>query len=250
LQSAFALFNNRELNGSGYVRGDESCRIGYLQEVSAIVLEGQPSSEWKHIPVMCDEVVSFLAPEAGSTCLDVTLGLGGHASALLPAMGDGIYVGLDRDSDALSLARTRLEAATDVARLVLRQACFSDVGDVLAAADVDSVDMVLADLGVSSMQLDNRARGFSYRDDDAALDMRMEPHRGDGVATRLETTDAKALAVVLSRFGEVQNAMKLAYVILDAEPKTVGDLRKTLEPFSKGEARKKLVARVFQALRI
>ena len=126
-----------------------------------------------HVPVLRDRVLALLAPAVsapGAVAVDATLGLGGHSLALLEAHPGLRLVGIDRDPDALRLAGERLAAFSD--RVSLHQAVYDELPDVLAGAGLDRVDGVLFDLGVSSMQLDQAARGFAYAQD-APLDMRM-----------------------------------------------------------------------------
>src|SRR5262245_50091697 len=123
-----------------------------------------------HVPVMVDEVREQLAPARRGVFVDCTVGLGGHAQALLEA-GASRLIGLDRDESALSMARERLRDYG--ARVELIHADFRDLGAVLDARGISGVDGVLADLGVSSLQLDAPGRGFSFRRDEL-LDMRMD----------------------------------------------------------------------------
>src|SRR4051794_867527 len=127
-----------------------------------------------HVPVLLDRCVALLAPAATADGLlvDATLGLGGHASALLDATPGTRLLGLDRDPEALRFAGERLAPYGDRVRLV--HAVYDEIGDVL---DGERVDGVLFDLGVSSLQLDRAERGFSYAHD-APLDMRMDPTTG------------------------------------------------------------------------
>jgi 16S rRNA (cytosine1402-N4)-methyltransferase len=133
-----------------------------------------------HEPVLVDEVVQLLQPERGGVFVDCTVGLGGHARALL-AGGASRVIGLDRDPAALAIARESLTPWSDHVELV--HADYRDLGAVLEDRAVAGVDGVLADLGVSSMQLDAAGRGFSFRRDDP-LDMRMDTTQGDTAADR------------------------------------------------------------------
>lgn len=126
--------------------------------------------EHPHVTVLRAETIAALAPRAGGVYLDVTLGGGGHAEAILEVAGTHVW-GADRDAAALELARRRLERFGD--RLHTVQACFSELAATLRAAGVERVDGIVADLGVSSMQLDEPARGLSFRSA-GPLDMRMD----------------------------------------------------------------------------
>lgn len=129
----------------------------------------------RHVPVMRDRIVELLAPalvEPGATCVDGTLGLGGHAEAILQACPGVRVIGIDRDTQALDLAGERLAQYGD--RFVGVHARYDEIDDVVADAGLRGVQAVLLDLGVSSLQLDEAERGFAYRHD-APLDMRMDP---------------------------------------------------------------------------
>src|SRR5438132_3068300 len=126
-----------------------------------------------HVAVLVGEVVEWLRPRPGACLVDATVGLGGHAAALLAAAPGARLLGLDRDRAALARAAERLPGE----RVVLRQARFSELAAVLAELGWDGADAVLLDLGVSSLQLDDPARGFSFRVD-APPDLRMDPGSG------------------------------------------------------------------------
>ncbi len=131
----------------------------------------------EHVPVMRTAVVEALAPQRGGTFVDATVGLGGHAAALLET-GATRLIGFDRDAEALDLARARLDPWRTHVELV--HADYRRIFEVLDAREVSTVDGVLADLGVSSLQLDGAGRGFSFQRDEP-LDMRMESDgRPDG----------------------------------------------------------------------
>jgi len=130
-----------------------------------------------HIPVLLDEVCELLDPRPGETVVDATIGLGGHAHALATRIGEnGLMIGLDVDPLNLDVARQRLRDVP--CRLQLTHANFADLPQVLSELTVDGVDVLLADLGVSSTQLDDPTRGFSFRED-GPLDMRLDPRLTD-----------------------------------------------------------------------
>jgi len=205
-----------------------------------------------HVPVMVDEVREQLAPARGGVFVDCTVGLGGHAQALLEA-GASRLIGLDRDESALSMARERL--VTYGARVELVHADFRDLGAVLDARGIGSVDGVLADLGVSSMQLDSPGRGFSFRRDEP-LDMRMDVSSGATAAEAIAEADERTLADVIYRFGEERYARRVARAIVTARAKgsiqTTGQLgeivRRALP--RRGWMRIDPATRTFQAIRI
>jgi len=167
----------------------------------------------RHVPVLLRRVAELLAPalrDRPAVVVDTTLGLGGHAAALLAAHPRLTLVGLDRDPQALALAGRRLVAFADRTHLV--HAVYDRIADVLAELGLARVDGVLFDLGVSSLQLDADERGFSYSRD-AALDMRMDPTRGLTAADVLNTYPVPELARVLREYGEERFASRIAAAV-------------------------------------
>lgn len=167
-----------------------------------------------HVPVLLERVVDLLAPalaRPGSVLVDATLGLGGHTEAVLSRCPEARVLGVDRDARALELAAERLTPFAD--RFTAVHAVYDEIPDVLADRGLVEVQAVLFDLGVSSMQLDVRERGFAYAAD-APLDMRMDPSRGPTAADVLNTYSAGELTRVLRDFGEEKFARKIAGAIL------------------------------------
>lgn len=167
-----------------------------------------------HVPVMAGRIVELLAPAlaGGGTYVDCTLGLAGHAIALLDACPHATLVGIDRDPDALGVAAERLERFGD--RVTLVQAVYDELPAVLADLGLVAVRAILADLGLSSLQIDRTDRGFSYAID-APLDMRMGQQSGRTAADILNTYDARALARVLRTYGEERFADRIARRIIE-----------------------------------
>jgi 16S rRNA (cytosine1402-N4)-methyltransferase len=167
-----------------------------------------------HVPVLLDRVVALVAPplqQPGSVMVDGTLGLGGHTEAVLRACPQATVVGVDRDPAALEHAAARLP---DLApRLSLVHAVYDEIPEVLERLGHPRVQGMLFDLGVSSMQLDLRERGFSYAKD-APLDMRMDPTRGRTAAEVLNTYSVAELARVLQTYGEERLARRIAQRIV------------------------------------
>jgi len=169
----------------------------------------------RHVPVALPRVAELLAPAlraAGdqAVLVDATLGLGGHSAALLAAHPQLVLVGLDRDEEALAVARRRLAAFAD--RIHLVHAVYDQIADVLGELGLPRVHGVLFDLGVSSLQLDADARGFSYsRDSD--LDMRMDPSTGQTAADVLNSYPVPQLARVLREYGEERFAGRIAAAV-------------------------------------
>jgi 16S rRNA (cytosine1402-N4)-methyltransferase len=167
-----------------------------------------------HVPVMLDRVVSLLSPalEApDAVVVDATLGLGGHSEALLSRFDSLQLVGLDRDRTALALATKRL--APFASRATFVHAVYDEMAAVLADLGRERVQGVLFDLGVSSMQLDERERGFAYARD-APLDMRMDQSRGQTAAEVVNTYTAADLARVLRVYGEERFARRIADAVV------------------------------------
>ena len=144
----------------------------------------------EHLPVLLDRTIELVRPRPGGVYVDATLGLGGHAERLLAA--GATVVGLDRDPDALATATARLAAHGERLRTV--HASFADLADVAAGLGLAGVDGVLYDLGVSSLQLDEPGRGFSYRHD-APLDMRMDQTSGRSAAEVVNTYPVAELGI-------------------------------------------------------
>ncbi len=164
----------------------------------------------RHVPVLLDRVLTLLAPalDAPDTVVvDATLGLGGHAEAILATFEQTHLVGVDRDPDALSASADRL--APFATRTTFVHAVYDELPDVLGRLGLPQVHGVLLDLGVSSLQLDEVERGFSYSRD-APLDMRMDQSAGPTAADVLNTYPAERLAKILAEYGEERFARRIA----------------------------------------
>ena len=181
-----------------------------------------------HIPVMLDEVLATLQPRAGGTYLDATFGGGGYAEAILAAADCTLWA-IDRDPDAIT--RGAALAARHAGRLQLVHARFGDMLDSLAARGVTQLDGVVMDLGVSSFQLDEAERGFSFRAD-GPLDMRMG-RDGPTAADLVNTLPEDELVRIISEFGEERHARRVARAILraraEAPIETTGQLILSLQ---------------------
>ena len=168
----------------------------------------------RHVPVLRDRCVDLLAPaleQPGAVVVDATLGMGGHSEALLRRCPQALLIGIDRDPQALELAGRRLAGFGDRVRLV--HAVYDELPEVLERLGVPSVRGVLMDLGVSSLQLDETDRGFSYSVD-APLDMRMDGTEGETAADVLNTYSAPDLTRVLRDYGEERFAKRIASAIV------------------------------------
>ena len=205
-----------------------------------------------HVPVLTIEALNYLQPERGGLFVDCTVGLGGHARALLEA-GATRVIGLDRDRDALAIARTTLAPWSD--RVDLVHADYRALDDVLDERGISLVDGALADLGVSSLQLDADGRGFSFQRDEP-LDMRMDRSRGDTAADLVGRASETEIADAIFTFGEERFSRRIARAIVEARREapivTTGRLASIVRRAvpRRGHMRIDPATRTFQALRI
>ena len=204
----------------------------------------------KHVPVMLAEVLEGLRVKADGTYLDGTFGRGGHAREVLKRLGsEGRLLLMDRDPEAIASARREF---ADDPRVAIRHANFAELADW---PETDKgLDGVLLDLGVSSPQLDDAARGFSFQNE-GPLDMRMDPTRGQSAAEWLATADEKEIADVLWRYGEEKMSRRIARAITEARRgrplATTRDLADLVaKTIGYRERHKHPATRTFQALRI
>ena len=205
-----------------------------------------------HEPVMVAEVLEHLAPARGGVFVDCTVGYGGHTRAMLHA-GASRVIGLDRDPDALQHAGAAL--ASEAPRVELVHSDYRRLDDILDARGINGVDGILADLGVSSMQLDEAGRGFSFRRDEP-LDMRMDRTSGPTAAEMIRDADERTLADVIYEFGEERHARRIARAIVEAQGRSAVDTTGRLAEVvrravpRKGYSRIDPATRTFQAIRI
>jgi 16S rRNA (cytosine1402-N4)-methyltransferase len=205
-----------------------------------------------HVPVMTAEVLQFLEPQRGGFFVDCTVGLGGHARALLEA-GATRLLGLDRDRDALALARASLSAWAD--RVELVHADYRALDEILDARQRSAIDGALADLGVSSLQFDAAGRGFSFQRDEP-LDMRMDQSSGEPASSLVARADERELADAIFQYGEERFSRRIARAIVEARREapiaTTGRLASIVRGAipRRGFQRIDPATRTFQALRI
>ena len=210
----------------------------------------------RHVPVLPAETLDALAPHAGGRYLDGTLGLGGHASAVLGTASDIELCGLDRDEEAMALARQRLAPFGNRAHFF--HCNYSEFADPLATLGWDKIDGALLDIGVSSLQLDEAERGFSFHGD-GPLDMRMDQNSGQPSAWHWVNRESFAkLKECIAMLGEEPQAGRIARVIVEARQKasidTTAELAALVEkayPAAwRAKARRHPATRTFQALRM
>ena len=216
-------------------------------------------SESQHVPVLLEEALQYLNVRPGGTFADATLGLGGHSAAIARRLGGaGKLICFDRDPAAMAKARERLAALADelgpeMPTVVFEPRAFSEAAEAIARA---SLDGLLADFGVSSMQLDEAHRGFSFRLD-GPLDMRMDTRSGDGSGVTAEQVvnqeDEEVLANLIYEFGEERRSRRIARAIVRARPiATTAELARVVTaaaPSMKGD-KIHAATRTFQAIRI
>jgi len=208
-----------------------------------------------HVPVLLDEAVAALAIKPAGVYVDATFGRGGHATAILAQLGpSGRLVGIDRDPAAESAAAALAQADS---RFAFHRAWFSELADVLDAHGLARVDGVLLDLGISSPQIDDATRGFSFRHD-GPLDMRMDPSRGESAAEFLARATVRELTEVLRDYGEERSAQSIARAVAAArarEPilgtrQLAALVAEAIGTRTRGDWRQDPATRTFQALRI
>ena len=208
-----------------------------------------------HVPVLLKEAIDFLAVKRGGTYLDATVGLGGHSYEIAKRLGaPGHLIGFDKDPAALERAHEKLTALDEPPEITLIHGSFAEVGERIAPA---SVDGLMADLGVSSLQLGDAARGFSFQAE-GPLDMRMNPMSGDTAEQVVNHLDERKLADVIYEFGEERRSRRIARAIVRSRPiRTTKQLVEVIStaarPMKLGQHKYDRIhpaTRTFQALRI
>jgi len=208
-----------------------------------------------HVPVLLKEAIELLRVCPGATVVDCTLGLAGHSSEIARRLGaEGHLIGFDRDPAALELARAKLaevsaELGADAPRVTLIGAAFSSIAEHVKPG---SVDAVLADFGVSSLQLDEAERGFSFMAD-GPLDMRMDTRTGPTAAQVVNEENERELANLIYEYGEERRSRRIARAIVRGRPlRTTGELARIVSAAAPPMKTDKIhpATRTFQALRI
>jgi 16S rRNA (cytosine1402-N4)-methyltransferase len=203
-----------------------------------------------HKPVLLNEILEYLVTNKNGRYCDCTLGGGGHLRAIASMTGpEAVLIGIDRDSDAIEWNRNNQFSTSS--RVVFSQNVFSNFDIVLKENGIDGVDGILLDLGVSSFQIDNAQRGFSYMRE-SGLDMRMNKNDIYSAAEWIENATEVELASVLEDYGEIRNAQRMAHAIKNSPTslKSSTDLKICLANEYGHDLKPDLLARIFQAIRI
>jgi 16S rRNA (cytosine1402-N4)-methyltransferase len=205
-----------------------------------------------HIPVLLEEVLSYLLTSRNGLYVDGTIGGGGHTEALLRQLDfDGKVIGIDLDDDALTEVDNRLAYFGD--RLIFIKENFRNIKTVLSKHGINTIQGGLLDLGVSSYQLDEPTKGFSFQED-GQLDMRMNRHQEINAKHIINQYDAQSLADIFWKYGEERNSRKIANAIIqhtNQNPfETTGQLATIIDRVTVKRFRNKTLARIFQAIRI
>lgn len=225
----------------------------YEETVAKVIASGKTPAG-THRPIMVAEILRVLSPRPGEDAVDCTLGYGGHAQEILPRLQPGgKLLGLDADPLELPRAEARLRALGFGPEIFsAHRSNFAGLPQILASAAVIGADMILADLGVSSMQIDDPVRGFSVKHE-GPLDMRMNPDRGQPASSVLQKIDADALTSLLEENADEPHAEVLAAALAGRDFRTTSSLAAAIRaalPRSKKDDPDLAVRRVFQALRI
>ncbi len=225
----------------------------YAETVAKVIASGKTPAG-THRPIMVAEILEVLAPKPGDIAADCTLGYGGHAQEILAKISPGgKLLGLDHDPLELPKTEARLRAlGFDETVFTTHRSNFAGLPQVLAAQNISGADLILADLGVSSMQIDDPARGFSVKFS-GPLDMRMNPQRGQPVSALVEKIKPEALAHLLSENADEPKAVQLGVALAGKKFATTHELADAIRaalPYVAKEDGHLHIRRVFQALRI
>ena len=207
-----------------------------------------------HTPVLVAEIVRFLNVKQDGIYVDCTLGAGGHAKAILEACAGCKVIGLDIDPDALNIAKERLFVHERSGKIKILRESYVNLSSVLESEEIGEVDGLLADLGVSSMHLDNPSRGFSFKEE-GPLDMRMDPSSQKTAYDVVNTYSEKELSRIISEYGQERFARRIAKEIVKSRP--INSTRDLVEAISraipsaeKRKRRRHFATKTFQAIRI
>jgi 16S rRNA (cytosine1402-N4)-methyltransferase len=212
--------------------------------------------EFEHKPVMLDECISSLNIDKDGIYIDGTLGGAGHSTEIIRRLDNGTLIGIDQDASAIEVSGERLRKVQGNARLILIRGNFRDMAELVGQQGIHNVDGILLDIGVSSHQLDEAERGFSYQKD-APLDMRMDRNHSLDAATIVNTYDENEIRDIIREYGEENWAARIASFIVRARSErrieTTGQLADIIKAAIPAQARREgphPAKRTFQALRI
>jgi len=202
-----------------------------------------------HIPILVDEIIEGLRVEEGKKYIDATVGGGGHAIEIVKR--GGILLGIDADIDAVEFTKERLKSFQN---WNVVQGNFRDLEGIANKEGFGEVDGILFDLGVSSRQLDDASKGFTYREDDSRLDMRFDPKMGEPASNIINRCDEEELYEIFSTLGEEERSRAIAHALVSTRSvrsiETAGDIRHVIERITGERGTNEVLSRIFQALRM
>ena len=206
-------------------------------------------ASYEHIPVMPIEVIDYLNLQPDGIYLDGTIGAGGHATEILARLSlEGKLIGLDRDAEALEICENRFSASAHP--ILTCKSSYDDFPKILSQFGISKLNGILLDLGLSSMQLESKTRGFSYNST-GELDMRFDKNNSIDAADLISKSSEKELSNIIFNFGEERRSRKIARSIKSSESLlTAADLKEAVRRATPPQKRNKSLARVFQAIRI
>ena len=206
-------------------------------------------ASYEHIPVMPIEVIDYLNLQPDGIYLDGTIGAGGHATEILAQLSlEGKLIGLDRDAEALEICENRFSASAHP--ILTCKSSYDDFPKILSQLGISKLNGILLDLGLSSMQLESKTRGFSFNSA-GDLDMRFDKDNSINAAGLISKSSEKELSNIIFNFGEERRSRKIAKSIKSSESLlTAADLKEAVRRATPPQKRNKSLARVFQAIRI
>ena len=202
-----------------------------------------------HVPVMSSEVLTYLDIKSNGFYIDGTIGPGGHAIQILNNLGKhGKLIGIDRDEDALKICNKNCSSSSSL--LSLFHSSYNKINTILTKEKISSVNGIILDLGLSSNQLNSRSRGFSYRSE-GNLDMRFDFTQGKKASDIIKSNNIEKLTKIFRKYGEERFSYRIARSIKEMKDvKTVNHLKEAIRRCTPPKNRDRILARIFQSLRI
>ena len=202
-----------------------------------------------HVPVMSSEVLTYLDIKSNGVYIDGTIGPGGHAIQILNNLGKhGKLIGIDRDEDALKICNKNCSSSSSL--LSLFHSSYNKINTILTKEKISSVNGIILDLGLSSNQLNSRSRGFSYRSE-GNLDMRFDFTQGKKASDIIKSNNIEKLTKIFKKYGEERFSYRIARSIKEMKDmKTVNHLKEAIRRCTPPKNRDRILARIFQSLRI